>query len=331
MAAEADSMICISQAVADELDGWLSEHEVVRRPGLRLEVLHHGADISGPVPDAEQDTDLLKQIASRPSFLMVGTIEPRKGHLQTLDAFEKLWADGVDAQLVIVGNEGWKPLPENERRTIPRIVQRLSNHAERGKRLLWLTGIDDATLQQIYLASACLLSPSEGEGFGLPLIEAARYGLPLLVRDIPVFREVAGERAAYFGGMSGDDLARAIREWLAARAEGTHPQSVGMPWRTWQHNVLDLLTLVQPPASPTALSLAGTAAPASATASSTAQESTAVPAQPRAFDADAAAHASAGAAGSTSAGPTAAASAATSPTSASPMSAGAAGTTEAAA
>jgi len=251
VAAEADRMICISQAVSDELDGWLNAEKVQCRPGLKLDVLHHGADIGGPVPDAVQDTDLLKQIAARPSFLMVGTIEPRKGHLQALDAFEKLWADGVDAQLVIVGNEGWKPLPQNERRTIPRIVQRLSNHAERGRRLLWLTGIDDATLQQIYLASACLLSPSEGEGFGLPLIEAARYGLPLLVRDIPVFREVAGERAAYFSGMSGDDLALAAREWLAARAEGRHPVSIGMPWHTWQHNVLELLAILQPAARAT--------------------------------------------------------------------------------
>jgi glycosyltransferase involved in cell wall biosynthesis len=246
VAAEADSMICISQAVADELDGWLAEQNVARREGLRLEVLHHGADIGGPVPDAVQDTDLLKHVAARPSFLMVGTIEPRKGHLQALDAFEKLWADGVDAQLVIVGNEGWKPLPEHERRTIPRIVERLSNHAERGRRLLWLSGIDDATLQQIYLASACLLSPSEGEGFGLPLIEGARYGLPLLVRDIPVFREVAGERAAYFNGMAPEDLARAVRQWLAARAEGSHPASSGMPWQTWRENVLELLALLQP-------------------------------------------------------------------------------------
>jgi glycosyltransferase involved in cell wall biosynthesis len=318
MAAEADRMICISHAVADELDGWLSAQEVVRRSGLKLEVLHHGADINGPVPDAAQDTDLLKQIASRPSFLMVGTIEPRKGHLQTLDAFEKLWSDGVDAQLVIVGNEGWKPLPENERRTIPRIVQRLSIHPERGQRLLWLTGIDDATLQQIYLASACLLSPSEGEGFGLPLIEAARYGLPLLVRDIPVFREVAGERAAYFNGLSGDDLACAISEWLASRAEGTQPVSTGMPWRTWQMNVLELLTLLQPPSCPATKPRADTLAAVSPTAVGS-------------LAASALANTRAATNVSTDTTTAAQVSAAAGHTPAGPMSAGSAGTTEAAA
>ena len=246
VAGEADRLICISQAVADELAAWMDHEKITRRAGLKLEVLHHGADLGTP-PEARQDSALLRQIAAQPSFLMVGTIEPRKGHLQALDAFEQLWAEGSQAQLVIVGNEGWTPLPAHERRTIPRIMQRLQHHPELGKRLLRPSAVDDATLQQIYLASACLLSPSEGEGFGLPLIEAASYGLPLLLRDIPVFREVAGDRAAYFSGMAGEDLAAAVRAWLAAHSEGSHPASEGMPWRTWRANVEHLLAMLAQP------------------------------------------------------------------------------------
>ena len=44
---------------------------------------------------------------SRPSLLMVGTLEPRKGHPLALDAFELLWGEGVEANLVIIGHEGW--------------------------------------------------------------------------------------------------------------------------------------------------------------------------------------------------------------------------------
>ena len=50
---------------------------------------------------------------------MVGTVEPRKGYLQTIDAFSRLWADGIDVNLVIVGTEGWKGLPDEMRRDIP--------------------------------------------------------------------------------------------------------------------------------------------------------------------------------------------------------------------
>ena len=249
----ADRLICISRAVADETQAWLAEHgaangaEAGRIPPLH--VLHHGADIAAavdqPLAQAAGQPAALQAIGAAPVFLMVGTIEPRKGHLQALDAFEQLWQDGVDAQLVIVGSEGWKPLPAHERRTIPRIVERLQQHAEKGRRLHWLQGLDDAALQQLYRSSICLLQPSEGEGFGLPLIEAASYGLPVLARDLPVFREVGGEHAAYFSGLDGQSLARAVQDWLAQHAEGRHPASSGMRWCTWRDNAERLRALLE--------------------------------------------------------------------------------------
>jgi len=175
---------------------------------------------------------------------MVGTIEPRKGHLQAIEAFDRLWAEGVDVNLVIVGKEGWKPLADADRRTLPRVMARLSGHPELGRRLLWPSDVDDATLQRIYGTSACLIFASEGEGFGLPLIEAARHDLPLLVRDLPVFREVAGAAAAYFDGLDGDALARAVQDWLALRRDERHPRPQAMRWMTWQENAGQLLALL---------------------------------------------------------------------------------------
>jgi glycosyltransferase involved in cell wall biosynthesis len=69
-------------------------------------------------------------------------------------------------------------------------------------------GVDDAirvlpfltdrrTLASLYRRAALVLQPSEAEGFGLPLAEAMACGAPLLVSDIPVLREVAGEAAVY--------------------------------------------------------------------------------------------------------------------------------------
>ena len=243
IAVEADRIICISGAVADELRTWLA-NAAVAAPGLDIAVLHHGADLGGPPPAPLASTPRLQQIAARPSFLMVGTIEPRKGHLQAIDAVDLLWAAGVDANLVIVGNEGWKPLADADRRTIPHIIERLRQHPELGKRLLWLTGVDDSELEQIYLASTCLLSPSEGEGFGLPLIEAGRYDLPVLARDIPVFREVGGASASYFSGLDGAALADAMRAWLDRHAAGTLPTAPARAWHTWHDNVRQLLAIV---------------------------------------------------------------------------------------
>ena len=244
MAAQADRIISISAAVANEMRVWLAAAPTARKHLPIITHLHLGADISAPAAAPSEPSAQLRQIAEKPSFLMVGTIEPRKGHLQALDAFEHLWASGADVDLVIVGNEGWKPLPESERRTIPLILERLRTHPELGKRLLWLTGIDDAELQQVYRTSSCLLAASEGEGFGLPLIEAAHYGLPILARDIPVFQEVAGTGANYFSGLDGVSLADAVRDWLERRDQGKVADPADVEWITWSEQVVRLLHML---------------------------------------------------------------------------------------
>ncbi|PHV07832.1 glycosyl transferase family 1 [Janthinobacterium sp. BJB412] len=254
VAAEADRLVCISDAVAVEMIAWLQGQQDAAsaeagraahgRPPLRLAALHLGADFGPAAAAAAAGPAAPAAAPARPCFLMVGTIEPRKGHLQALAAFELLWAAGVDVDLLIVGGEGWRPLAAAERRTIPLIVDRLGRHPELGRRLRWLQGIPDAQLEQVYRDSSCLLAASEGEGFGLPLIEAARHGLPVLARDLPVFREVAGEHAHYFDGLAPAALAAAVRDWLALDAAGRAPASAGMRWHTWRSNVELLLPLL---------------------------------------------------------------------------------------
>jgi len=167
---------------------------------------------------------------------MVGTIEPRKGHLQTLEAFNILWQEGVAANLVFIGKEGWHPLPLEARRDIPETISRIKNHLQLNKRLFWLEGISDEYLEKIYAASTCLIAASYGEGFGLPLIEAAQHGLPIIARDIPVFREVAGEHAAYFKAETPEELAAAMQSWLLDHSINAHPKSVGMYYLTWKQS-----------------------------------------------------------------------------------------------
>ena len=246
-AANADRLICISRAVSDEVRDYLQQCGNIDMTRLKVAVVHHGADILASLPSTGMPDDaatVLKKIASAPSFLMVGTIEPRKGHLQVLAAFEKLWREGAEVNLVIVGKEGWKPLPAHQRRTIPEIVERLSTHRELGRRLLWLQGISDEYLQKVYGACACLIFASEGEGFGLPLIEAAQHKLPIIARDLPVFREVAGENAYYFNGLRAEELAAALSDWIRLHAVGKAPSSDGMRWRTWAQNAEELGAVV---------------------------------------------------------------------------------------
>jgi glycosyltransferase involved in cell wall biosynthesis len=244
-----DGIIGVSKAVADDLRAWIQE-QGLKRTGpraLHVDWSHHGADLvnSAPskgVPETAEQT--LAQLRSRPTFLLVGTVEPRKAYLQALKAFELLWEEGADINLAIVGGEGWKPLPDEARRDIPETIARLRDHPQQGQRLFWLQGISDEYLEKVYATSTCLVFASVGEGFGLPLIEAAQHGLPILARDIPVFKEVALNHAYYFTGDQPADLATGVREWLALYRQDAHPSSKGMPSLTWAQSADNLVKIV---------------------------------------------------------------------------------------
>jgi glycosyltransferase involved in cell wall biosynthesis len=85
---------------------------------------------------------MLETLRRHNSFLMVGTVEPRKGHAQTLASFELLWERGVDVTLVIVGKPGW---------LVDELIEKLLNHVKVGERLFWLEGISDAYLEKYKL------------------------------------------------------------------------------------------------------------------------------------------------------------------------------------
>lgn len=234
-----DGLVCISRAVADELRGWVSTAPI--RSGRLPDIswFHLGADIGNSSPSTGMPRDakeVLMQLAANPSFLVVGTVEPRKAHDQVLAAFEALWRRGVDLNLVVVGKRGWR---------VDELVERLKTHPERGKRLFWLDGISDEYLERVYDASSCLIAASLGEGFGLPLIEAAQHRLPVIARDIPVFREIAGDGASYFSGHSAEDLAEAIQRWLASGG----PAPAAIQRLTWKESAQALLRAIGLPNS----------------------------------------------------------------------------------
>ncbi|MDW8398231.1 MAG: glycosyltransferase, partial [Acetobacteraceae bacterium] len=229
----AGQALCISRTTAERLGLWLDRGESGRRRPLPIRWFHLGSDIataSGP-PDSAEAEVAIAAMAARPALLMVGTVEPPKGHAQALAAMELLWAEGEEVALVVAGRQGW--MTEG-------LCARLSGHPEAGRRLFWLRSATDADLSRLYAAAAALLMASEGEGFGLPLVEAARLGCPVLARDIPVFRKIAGGHARYFSGLEAAPLAAAIRALLSGKAAGTLPDPRGMRPLSWDESTAAL-------------------------------------------------------------------------------------------
>ncbi|WP_419569504.1 glycosyltransferase [Rheinheimera sp.] len=233
--ARANSVLCISNAVAMEFSDWVEKNAPACLNSIDVRWFHLGADLDTSSPSrgfADNASEVIAQLRSVPSFLMVGTIEPRKGYVQALDAFSRLWDSGTDINLVMVGKEGWM---------MSSFTERIRLHPQYGKRLFWLEGISDEYLLEVYANASCLLVASMGEGFGLPLIEAAQKKIPVIARNIAVFQEVAGRYAFYFDGDTPAELAYALQQWLELYRKGNHPRSDEMPWQTWNDSAKQLI------------------------------------------------------------------------------------------
>lgn len=234
----ADSLLCISEAVRNDL-GWALQ--ALALPGSsppQLTTLRLGGTLAQSCPSRGLPGDvdeLLAWVASAPTVLVVGTIEPRKGHDDALAAFERLWLQpgGPHPRLLIVGRPGWgtESLQEN-----------LRSHPAAGNDLRWLKDASDELLDLLYATCHGVLVPSRAEGFGLPLLEAAGHGKPILARDLPVFREFAPPEVAWFQDGSPAALARVIDDWLEIGLPASNVGG-GYQWSEIPHLVKQALNL----------------------------------------------------------------------------------------
>ena len=116
-----------------------------------------------------------------------------------LDAFEHLWSQGINVRCVFVGREGWK---------VRDLTRRIRQHKEWGRRLIWLDRVSDDELTSLYKGTRAVIVAAKAEGFGLSVVEALFHQKPLVLRDIPVFREIAGNGAFYFTGADAEGLSQ---------------------------------------------------------------------------------------------------------------------------
>lgn len=229
MLAISDLIVVNSASTAAELRSHTAAHPPARLDPLRMAVVPLGWDLrQAPAQQhpGRRDVD---------HFLMVGTVEPRKGHQQVIEAFERMWAAGSAARLTVVGRRGW---------LVNDLVQRMSRLDRMEPRFRWLEDASDADLDALYRQCTAVIMASWAEGFGLPVVEAALRDCPVILRDIPVLREVAGDEGIYFRS-DGSDLQTVLKEVMYQTVRGplhTRPAAHVRTWREVAEHVVALLT-----------------------------------------------------------------------------------------
>lgn len=216
-------------------------------------IKHYFPDIKAPIvvthiPPANfevQKVSLTKRLNSfgirkNGYLLFVGTIEPRKNIDTLVDAYCALDESiRKNYSLVLAGGSGW----DNER-----MLQRINALKRDGFKILLTGYVTDEEKVALYTNASAFVLASHYEGFGMPILEAMQFKLPVILSDIPVFHEVAGDAAAYFNKDSSTDLSilisavlndKTLRKKLVNKSEGVLDK---FSWTDNAKRVYELIT-----------------------------------------------------------------------------------------
>lgn len=171
------------------------------------------------------------------TFLVCGTIEPRKNHLFILEAFDRLWKQGHRIKLIFIGGYGWNS------ETTEKIVQ---EHPEWKKSLFWFPNCSDVDLNYAYQKSDALIFASHVEGYGLPLVEALAARKQVIVSRLKVFFEIVAPEFLVnsFDPTSVDDLVATILRFLKKEKLPKVENFVPISWRERATHFYGLLNLI---------------------------------------------------------------------------------------
>ena len=185
-AKRSDLIICVSAFTAGQVEELLGVEK------SRLRVVHHGVRF----PAANQEPLQLNR--EKKVILSVGAIQKRKNLGPLIRAFEQI---GPDWKLILAGSNGFGA------EEIWHLVATSPRRAD-----IEMPGyVTDDQLMQLYANCDIFAFPSLDEGFGIPVLEAMAWGIPVLASDRPALLEVTADAALHFDPTDEDELTLALQ------------------------------------------------------------------------------------------------------------------------
>jgi glycosyltransferase involved in cell wall biosynthesis len=205
----------------------------------KIAVIHLGVNISSPPIQAKKHLGKYG-LQEKKYFLFVGTLEPRKNIPGILEAFHHIIIDNAhdkkDYKLVIMGKKGWFY------REIFETVKKY--HLEES---VIFTGYLGGEAKQSLLAHAFLfVYPSFYEGFGLPVLEAMAYGVPVITSNVSSLPEISGDAGLLIDPYHWQEIAAAMLKLLSDQelVEELSQRSLKQAQRfSWRHTAEKTLAL----------------------------------------------------------------------------------------
>jgi glycosyltransferase involved in cell wall biosynthesis len=208
--------------MADSIETKKDIFEYVGVPLERVEVVY----LAGTM----RESAIAVEPREKDLFLVVGNRLPHKNMAGIIRALARIPADDRP-RLVVTGSRGDDPLAP--------IVDEL----DLGEWVDLRPWVSSDELDWLYQHATALVNASVCDGFGLPSLDAMLVGLPVLLADIEVYREINGEAAGYFNPHDLDSIAAAMvraasePEWVATLAERGYAQAQKYNWRiTAEHS-----------------------------------------------------------------------------------------------
>ncbi|MEI6509147.1 MAG: glycosyltransferase family 1 protein [Bacteroidota bacterium] len=167
----------------------------------KIEVTYQNCDESfSLVVDENLKSDIQKKYNLPERFILsVGTIEQRKNQLTILKAFHRLSSKNL--KLVFVGRQT---------EYVKQLTDFLAKNNLEG-RVIFLQQVEHADMPAIFQLAKIFIYASEFEGFGIPLLEALRSGVPVLASNSSSLPEVGGDAAQYFEPGNTNELSEQMR------------------------------------------------------------------------------------------------------------------------
>ncbi len=221
---KADTIVAVSNYCKNEIIKHFPETDG------RVEVISNALGIDGKAFTSEV------RLINDDYFLYIGNCRSYKNTGVLIKGFHEFLKKDkhLGLKLVIAGNDACEG------------IRAIINELGIGRNIVFLTNPTDQEIANLYAYASAVIMPSKFEGFGIPVLEAMNFGVPVIISDAEALVEVAGDAAAVFERNKPEELAQVLEKLITDRTLGECLRKKGYARAkefTWESSAFKLINL----------------------------------------------------------------------------------------